>query len=165
MLYNVIAASKRFESRHNPWPCSCGNDNDSLELARSSYETFREQVYCWASAVRLCWVQLWPCTIDYLEPSSVLRLPTLGTSWRFWHTDKHGPAPSPCYVAWWDYHCVYHGVTDYYRNLACLKIVHFSVLSSRYDNLNDKTMVNSLRCLILVEGIMPVNRHVPFRIV
>ena len=68
-------------------------------------------------------------------------------------------------TSWWDCHGMYHGVTDYYRNLACFKIVHLSVLSSRYDNLNYKTIVNSLRSLVRVEGIMPVNRHAPFRFV
>ena len=80
MLYDVIAASKRFESRHNPWTCSYGNDNGSLELARTSYETFGEQVYCWASAcATLLGVVVTCSAIDNLGPSSVLRRPTLGT--------------------------------------------------------------------------------------
>ena len=58
------------------------------------------------------------------------------------HTDKQGLAPPPFYVAWWDCHGMYHGVTDYCRNLACLKIAHLSVLSARYDNQKDETTVN-----------------------
>ena len=82
MMFNVIAASKRFESRHNPWAYSYGNANDSLELARTSYETFREQVYCYASACATLLGAVVTCsTIDNLGPSSsVLRLLTLGTS-------------------------------------------------------------------------------------